>query len=76
MVRRLTSNGIGGIKKTMTTDTYLILGTWITLVAFLWNLHRDMVDLRERLSDLRERIARLEGLFEGFTHRDKQETAQ
>ena len=28
-------------------------------LAFLWGLHRDVADLRERM-------ARLEGLFEGF----------
>ena len=31
-------------------------------LAFLWGLHRD-------LAGLRERMARLEGLFEGFTAR-------
>ena len=36
----------------------LILG--VALVGFLWNLHRDIADLRERM-------ARLEGLLEGFT---------
>ena len=35
----------------------LILG--VALVGFLWNLHRDIADLRERM-------ARLEGLLEGF----------
>lgn len=34
--------------------------------GFLWGIHRD-------IGDLRERMARLEGLFEGFTGRtDKQ----
>ena len=32
-------------------------------LAFLWGLHRDVADLRGRM-------ARLEGLFEGFTRRD------
>lgn len=36
----------------------LILG--VALVGFFWNLHRDIADLRERM-------ARLEGLLEGFT---------
>ena len=36
----------------------LILG--VALIGFLWNLHRDIADLRERM-------ARLEGLLEGFT---------
>ncbi len=34
----------------------------VAILAFLWNLHRDIADLRERM-------ARLEGLFEGFTGR-------
>ncbi len=43
---------------------------WITLagvigiLAFLWRLSSDM---RKEIGDLRERMARLEGLFEGFT---------
>ncbi len=40
--------------------------TWLQLagiVALLWTLHLD-------ISELRERMARLEGLFEGFTRRE------
>ena len=33
-------------------------------LAFLWGLHRDVAGLRERM-------ARLEGLFEGFTGRTR-----
>lgn len=36
----------------------VVLG--VAILGFLWNLHRDVADLRERM-------ARLEGLFEGFT---------
>ena len=32
-------------------------------LAFLWGLHRDVADLRERM-------ARIEGLFEGFMRRE------
>ncbi len=45
---------------------------WITLagvigiLAFLWRLSSDM---RKEIGDLRERMARLEGLFEDFTSR-------
>ena len=41
------------------------LNAWITpalllgIIIFLWNLHRDIAELRERM-------AKLEGLFEGF----------
>ena len=41
---------------------WITLGGIVAILAFLWNLHRDV-------SDLRERMARLEGLFEGFTKR-------
>ena len=34
----------------------------VAILGFLWNLHRDVANLRERM-------ARLEGLFEGFTGR-------
>ena len=37
-----------------------ILLVGVALAGFLWNLHRDIADLRERM-------ARLEGLLEGFT---------
>ena len=40
--------------------TGLLVG--IAILGFLWNLHRDIADLRERM-------ARLEGLFQGFTGR-------
>jgi len=48
---------------------------WITLagivgiLAFLWKLSSD-------IGDLRERMARLEGLFEGFTSRDANRPTQ
>ena len=39
---------------------YATLTGVIAILAFLWNLHRDVAGLRERM-------ARLEGLIEGFT---------
>lgn len=47
----------------MATTDWLSLAGFIAVLAFLWTLHRD-------ISDLRERMARLEGLFEGFTKRE------
>lgn len=44
----------------------VVLG--VAILGFLWNLHQDVADLRERM-------ARLEGLFEGFT-KEAPETAQ
>ncbi len=47
----------------MDTSNLIIIGVGVAILGFLWTLHRDM-------SDLRERMARLEGLFEGFTRRE------
>ncbi len=46
----------------MEQDTIVILVAAAAILGFLWNLHRDVADLLERM-------ARLEGLFEGFTRR-------
>ena len=58
-------------------DVYILLtiiGTGISLAALilpdLRSLKRDVGKLQENMGDLRERMARLEGLFEGFTRRD------
>ena len=42
-----------------------VVGGWGTLVLLIYNVHRDVADLRERM-------ARLEGLFEGFTKQPQQ----
>lgn len=47
----------------MDTSTLITIGVGIAILGFLWTLHRDIADLRERM-------ARLEGLFEGFTRRE------
>lgn len=39
-----------------------IVIAWGSLAVFIWSIHKDIADLRERM-------ARLEGLFEGFTRR-------
>ena len=44
----------------------LVVG--VAILGFLWSLHRDMAGLRDRM-------ARIEGLFEGFTGRHGQETS-
>ena len=38
----------------------------ITVLGFVWSLRRDF---HREITDLRERMARIEGLFEGFTGR-------
>ena len=49
----------------MDTD-YLIIGAGIAILAFLWNLHRDLRAVDGRISDLSARVSRLEGLLEGL----------
>ena len=44
---------------------YLTLAGLVAVIAFLWNLHRDIRGLDQRLSGMTERVARLEGLLEG-----------
>ena len=46
-----------------------IIAIGVTLIGFMWNLHRDMSSLNQQIAGLRERMARLEGLLEGFTGR-------
>ena len=59
------------------SDVYILLaiiGTGISLAGLilpdLRSLKRDVGKVQENMGDLRERMARLEGLFEGFTRRD------
>ena len=47
----------------MSPELIAIITAAVAIMGFLWSLHRDVADLRERM-------ARLEGLFEGFTRRD------
>lgn len=50
-----------------------MLGVVVTLGGLILNgqaaLRRELGEVRGDMSDLRERMARLEGLFEGFTGR-------
>lgn len=48
--------------------TVLAVGTTfdVAILGFMWGLHRDMANLRERM-------ARLEGLFQRFTERQPAE---
>ncbi|MDE0512534.1 MAG: hypothetical protein OXI88_12180 [Gammaproteobacteria bacterium] len=52
----------------MNYDTIAVI---LAVVAGWYATHRDIVQLRDRISnletELKERMARLEGLFEGFT---------
>ena len=43
----------------LSQETIAILGVGVVIAGFFWSLHRDMAGLRDRIS-------RLEGLFEGL----------
>ena len=51
-----------------------VISVGVALGGLMLNGHarinRDIRTLQEDVSDLRERMARLEGLFEGFTRRE------
>ena len=54
-----------------------IVGGWLTVLVFVWTLGQDMSDLRTELKDdiahLNERMARVEGLLEGYIERSRAE---
>ena len=65
----------------MSPEFIAIIGTAIALAAVILpslhamrrdiaGLHRDIVGIDRGVADLRERMAWLEGLFEGFTRRE------
>ena len=45
---------------------YLTLAGLVAVIAFLWNLHRDIGALDRRLSGITEQVAKLEGMLEGL----------
>ncbi len=49
---------------------YASLSLGILILGFLWKFQRDV---HRDIADLRERMARLEGLFEGFTRSTPQQ---
>ena len=58
----------------MSPELIGILGVGITGAVFLWNIQRDVSGIHRDIADLRERMAKLEGLFEGFVRRPEAET--
>ena len=50
---------------------YASLSLGILILGFLWKFQRDV---HRDIVDLRERMARLEGLFEGFTRSTPQQS--
>ena len=51
----------------------------VAVIGFLWSLHREIGNLRQEvgndIADLRERMARMEGLLEGFVARPQEPQA-
>ena len=58
----------------MSPELIAIIGSTIALAAVIlpgqYAMRRDIAGLHRVIADLRERMARLEGLFEGFTRRE------
>ena len=58
----------------MTAEGWTIIGVAIAVVGVLTpvlvGMRRDLTGLTRDAAALRESMARLEGLFEGFVHRD------
>ena len=59
----------------MSPEIIAIIGSAIALAAAIlpgqYAMRRDIAGLHRDIADLRERMARLEGLFEGFTRREQ-----
>ena len=56
-------------KRGMTQETIAIIGAAIVLAGLNLYLARGLNEVRRDIADLRERMARLEGLFDGFVKR-------
>ena len=55
------------------TSGWANVAGFVAVLAFLWNFQRDV---HREIGDLRERMARLEGLFEGFAGRKETPAGQ
>jgi hypothetical protein len=52
------------------SETSILLAIFGTGIALAGLILPDLRSMKRDIADLRERMARLEGLFEGFTRRD------
>ena len=53
------------------SETYILVAIFVTGIALAGLILPDLRSMKRDIGDLRERMAHLEGLFEGFTRRDK-----
>ena len=51
-------------------DAYILIAIFGTGIALAGLILPDLRSMKRDIADLRERMARLEGLFEGFIRRD------
>ena len=51
----------------MSPGLITIIAAAVMILGFPWNLHRDVAGVHCGMADFRERMARLEGLFKGFS---------
>lgn len=49
----------------MDAETIVSMAFGIAVLALLWNLHRDIGILGRDISDLRDRVSRIEGMLVG-----------
>ena len=54
----------------MSPELIAIIAAAVMILGFLWSLRRGIDGPRRRVAHSRERMARLEGLFEGFIRRE------
>lgn len=64
----------GKTGKLMSIELLSAVGVIVALFGFLWSIKRDIVGIRRDMGDLRERMARLGGMFEVFTGRSEAPT--
>ena len=48
-------------------QTVVLLAVLISVLGSYWKLHSEILAVQDRVASLQERMAHLEGLFEGFT---------
>ena len=58
----------------MSAEFWAIIGVGVAVIGLNWRMYeglrREIVSVRGEIADLRERMARLEGLFEGYVRGD------